>query len=238
MAFISILKSKAFWATQLSKMNDPSEVIGGINALRQILSTRPNTKNENYNLEDCSKEVPFACSFSEDSDSLDQWRSYADDAKGVAIGINLKRIGWHSSYLVPIQVDVKYGKPSFEERVNNFLDDQDYIEKENNLEAFLKYERYAFKEDGYASEKEARLVVPVSIYDEQTPVHYKVDDTGLRKYIELKHSDVKWSSIEEVVIGPACKLTEGDIRFILKKESIPNADSIEIKKSKHNYRSK
>lgn len=219
-------------------MNDPLEVIGGVNALRQILSSHPNTINESFNLEDGSKEIPFACSFSADSDSLDQWRSYADDAKGLALGLDLSRVGWFSDYLVPIQVDVKYGKPSFEAHVSRFLDNRDYIEKDNNLELFLKYEKYAFKEEGYASEKEVRLVVPVSKWDKITPTHYRLDDTGLSKYIEIKHTSVSSSAISEVVIGPACKLSEDDVRFILQKEAIPNAGSIDISKSKHKYLSR
>lgn len=84
-AFINIIKNKVLWASDLTKMNDPTELVHGPQILVALYrSIFPNSKV------DLSKErslpnngyMHLACSMSKDGDLLSQWRAYSNDGAG------------------------------------------------------------------------------------------------------------------------------------------------------------
>jgi len=79
-------------------MNDSYETNWIIHLINEELSKR----NNDFNDEDIkyldrsfssNRLYPYISCFSLDSDSLSQWRAYADDGKGVAIGFNEECFG-------------------------------------------------------------------------------------------------------------------------------------------------
>lgn len=92
-----ILNNKTLWFTDYRHLNDPNELMHGIALAKAILKRRFNGEEpDNYlcrwidgfltgRIFDRAFEF-FIASFSRDGDELGQWRAYADDGTGVAIG--------------------------------------------------------------------------------------------------------------------------------------------------------
>ena len=98
-AFRSIIVNKQLWMTNIKYLNDSSELIHGIDiALSVVLKhLESNDKSSsflsgfitrNLTAETLSKMRMSACvaSFSEEADSLSQWRAYSSGGTGVCIG--------------------------------------------------------------------------------------------------------------------------------------------------------
>jgi len=91
----SILQSHTFWIGSSTDMNDPLELTTGRNAINAALLAADITATQRARVEaylERSREVAdaaevFILSASTDGDSLSQWRAYASDGKGVAIGM-------------------------------------------------------------------------------------------------------------------------------------------------------
>ena len=192
----------------------------------------------------------YAFCLTELSDSLGQWRGYANDGKGIAIGFSrdyLRAICNKES--VPYQHDFFFDKVSYKKEFNTLFDKMfntyDLSNEEDSIMRFLidltrgsaMYKHPSFKE-----EKEWRII-------------YSMDDFGITKdelnfdkfsfecseiYLEnfckptidyiakdndiIPHIEVKIKNlnkaIDRIVIGPKCALTENDIRHILLKDNI------------------
>ena len=94
-AFLSIIENKQIWLSSLKLSNDPSEGFYFSQLVKQFLDNKEDKKG--YLGEVFYQEIfeymsnkisALGISFSEKSDSLSQWRAYADDAMGVAIGFD------------------------------------------------------------------------------------------------------------------------------------------------------
>lgn len=95
----------AFWASDITMMNDPDELSYGISKAKEYLSRLENIKRIPkqkrlspliksyselpYKQLELTKDIPslYAISFSEDSDSLPMWRTYSNGAKGVCVKV-------------------------------------------------------------------------------------------------------------------------------------------------------
>lgn len=97
-----ILESGTLWLSDLTTLNDPSEITYGITRALPILQDRvaslhPAGQRFTDNIKAFADTGAlqrsahfFVCSFSSESDDLSQWRAYADDAKGYALGFDGK----------------------------------------------------------------------------------------------------------------------------------------------------
>lgn len=97
-----ILNSGILWLSDLTSLNDPSEIIYGFNRVLPILqnhaaSIHPAGRTFTNNIKAFSDSGTlqkvahfFVCSFSSKADDLSQWRAYGDQAKGYALGFNGK----------------------------------------------------------------------------------------------------------------------------------------------------
>lgn len=110
--FLSIVKNKSIWVSDIERSNDFMELI----SLRQLLSKYINADlneiiesnmmsgdkekaSQLWNLRDNFNDMlhkrvakTFAFCLSEEKDLLSQWRGYADDGKGVAVGFKSEYI--------------------------------------------------------------------------------------------------------------------------------------------------
>ena len=102
--FLKILQSGKFWMTDLASTNDSLEIKHGNKVLLQhYLKVTGINQNETFDLErkiESANHAGYAFCMSTKDDSLSQWRGYADDGKGIAIGI-----------LVEALKDIKKGYP-------------------------------------------------------------------------------------------------------------------------------
>ena len=107
-ALIEIIDSQYLFATERSYLNDPQEFSWGLKRLQATLNDNvmKNYSSDfvvqmNIALDELqnSKERLFVLSLSANPDLLSQWRAYADDGKGVAIGLDANvirsRAGFH-----------------------------------------------------------------------------------------------------------------------------------------------
>jgi hypothetical protein len=93
--FFNIIQTKELWLTNSDTANDYLEkrwVRDGVSNVLRRLNTNPATEDFFYSfrqeyLSD-SRPLYMSC-FSEVIDSLSQWRGYANDGRGFAIGLHL-----------------------------------------------------------------------------------------------------------------------------------------------------
>lgn len=94
-----ILETGTLWFTDIYSMNDPSELRHGINHALEVAKSKAATgsKIDRFFLEPFANAFyggvervadHFVCAFSTDGDDLGQWRAYADDGRGFAIGFD------------------------------------------------------------------------------------------------------------------------------------------------------
>src|SRR6266478_1775716 len=91
-----ILQSGRIWLTDIFSLNDPSELRHSLSRAATILNEKaaagpPETKIFATDFGALNRALPrsahyFVCSFSEAGDDLGQWRAYADNGRGYALG--------------------------------------------------------------------------------------------------------------------------------------------------------
>jgi len=97
-ALVQVVQHKKLWASDLRLMNDTMEIEHGMKLIRAAVKRRaPNV--EALNLVRAALAHPnfadgalFAISLSEDGDVLSQWRAYAADGAGYAVGFDSNSI--------------------------------------------------------------------------------------------------------------------------------------------------
>ncbi len=132
-AFISILKTRQLWFSELSLSNDPMEgrwirkVFRDCCADREVASHRHERLLANLDLVIDMFSAAGFC-MSEEGDLLSQWRAYAENGSGVSIAFNreyFEKLGPHRRDLPhPFNValqKVEYSKSKQEEIVNEQL---------------------------------------------------------------------------------------------------------------------
>jgi hypothetical protein len=105
--FAGIVQCGKLWATDIRFLNDPLELRYAWEALLLALEAAKSEKPEYSEAYDAALQAIsmtnavdpdaiedriFSTSFSEDGDELGQWRSYAGDAKGMALGFDKENI--------------------------------------------------------------------------------------------------------------------------------------------------
>src|SRR5207302_7163681 len=118
-SLVSIIESGEIWATQVSCLNDESELRYAVRLLRQALHDRraaaTPTPDEEYLYDRIEAELSvdttassewFVACFSQVDDDLSQWRAYGGGEGGYAIGLLSSALGEvgarDQSYLAPV----------------------------------------------------------------------------------------------------------------------------------------
>lgn len=93
---LAILRSGRLWFTERVHLNDPSEVVHSIEIARKALLSSNAAQNNDTLYKAFSEEIKsqheksdfYIASFSKNHNDLGQWRGYADDGRGVALGFS------------------------------------------------------------------------------------------------------------------------------------------------------
>jgi hypothetical protein len=190
-----------------------------------------------------------AC-FSTDGDSLSQWRAYADDGRGVAIGFKAKDLRTQ----LPVQVyDVLYEE---EQQISEMVEALgatylEFVDKGADYDADWFMQRcaefpassIALKNPAWRDEKEVRchhmivadasaekwtLIDPGgnSINGKVAPrlVQFEARNGSIVPFVDLPFpiSTEGASPIAEVVLGPRCPTDEATLRFLMGGEGYGN----------------
>lgn len=259
-AFNAIIQNKTIWLSSVYNLNDYKEIHWIKDKIFKKIQnsiTKDNFQKYKTFEELYSKQLPnvYIASFSQGSDLLSQWRAYANDGYGVAIGFN-------SDYFKKNKMiktsQVLYDEICQEKQIDLMLKPLDNLDcdidinsiefknicKEiiidiNNLSARSKNE--LFKE-----EQEVRLIHNPKIIDDKKNKKFIFKDNlskmkfrsvcgNLIPYFELKfEEEIKdIPAILEIVKGPKNKFIEQEVKIFL---SLNGFYSVDIKSSKSSYR--
>jgi hypothetical protein len=215
------------WATHALFLNDPNE-----DKLLQVAASKQISK-EAMQEAIGDDNHPFVISFSKKEDDLNQWRSYGDDGRGIAIGFVTNKL---TSGKYQLQnVEYVSDKDIKSELIDDDLKD---FKTTGNLLRLIRFvdKGIWFKDKAYSDEEEWRIVL-------QHPIDVDVDFRQARGLIiPFLRVKLPLDAISEIMIGPAVKepeLVEFGIRNMLRNKAFSESVNslFEIKRSVIPYRS-
>lgn len=246
-----ILSSGQLWMTDMFALNDPSELHYGYSeAIERLRSSVGETDNaagryrqefasqlENKTREKLKKSGHyFCCSFSRNGDDLGQWRMYADDGKGFALGFDCSTLERSHTKTpgfaaFPVIYDPQFLHANQNAVVEKFiplLQEIDFSKHENcGNDVWLKdhwkelQKAFAlpvlrialhFKHAAYESEQEYRFLVIKSPSD-TNGIKRRARNGELIDYIEYDWRNPAMNALKEIVIGPSAE-KERASRFV------------------------
>lgn len=258
-AFKSIIESKSLYLCDYRHSNDYLEGLWSNNIASQYLTKfvqeggSAETANIIYRQITSNLSDKFMCCFSEEKDLLSQWRGYANNGKGIAIGFNTESMGVtrsepltsivteHSIALSQIEYDIDKQKKTIESLLSQLLNGPD------NPDIFLstKLSQYStiYKNNAFSEEKEWRLMyTPILILNEQgesmlknwiSQCLFRTTNQGISPYFIWKFPEKSTNLIEEVVLGPQYLGDIANVEFFLKHNGYT---ATKISRSNASYR--
>lgn len=260
-SFKAIIQNKTLWLSSIYNLNDYKE----IHWIKDKVSNRIKelTTKHNFKKYELFEEMyliqhplVYVASFSQGQDLLSQWRAYANDGKGIAIGFNSEYFDYTNNIKIS---KVLYSEEEQNRQIEEILDSienfdnsiiktdfdcfkkicQETITKINNLAAKSKSE--LFKE-----EQEVRVIHNPIITNDRKNSRYNFENSisnmkfrtchdNIIPYFELKFDKNKdnISPIVEIIKGPKNRAIDKEIRMFM---SINGFHDMKIKKSNASYR--
>ncbi len=265
MGLWGILKSGDLWLTDIFSLNDPSELEHGFNLANDKLDQKAEEDPAKYSEiakslgklrigEDHNLLRFFVCSFSKSGDDLGQWRGYAADGRGYAIGFETIPLkdrfrGGQSvtsgggEFLVEYQddklVDI-YGKLfdlvlAEESKISQ--NDPDYCSDLGKMYfRLILHASVYFKHKAYCNEREYRFF-NIEKEPESNKILKRTRNFELIDYKQFDWKSAGTDVLKEIVIGPAADF-EKSKRFAEEclRESGIDVASVEIIQSRIPYR--
>lgn len=265
--FLAIIQTKTIRLSDINTMNDFSEMHWGYDKFIEAV----NAEFEKYEKEFFDELDKFfsgsqlimhpaiAC-FSSDGDVLSQWRAYADDGKGVAIGFDGNKIKDLATKIGKVIYDsneqLEFFKSLFQLTYPGWMaaqKDSSLLSEFQNFVVICSSDLCLLKNPAFSEEKEIRLVRMLapsfedgnwSLLDEggvskdgisQDPheIKFRSRDGGIVAYLDMSISGLGSDLIKEVVLGPKTKNNGIEVSMALSANGFKDA---EIKSSRATYR--
>ncbi|WP_212768469.1 DUF2971 domain-containing protein [Pectobacterium versatile] len=234
-AFVSILKNKKIWLSASNNMNDYSEGTWLLKILEDVLAVDVNPMNVDgrkkiLQVFNANRDNEYISCFSKEPDLLSQWRAYAQNGEGVAIGFDEEILSLDfefSSSIIRVQ-EIKYLDRN--KSINLILEKLEKnnihlgTEKENvsqdmlvTLGMELSLLASSVKNHAFEEESEKRIIHTPRIYyiDNDIKIEkainsmqHRVSNGFLTSYFELQF---KPEAIVDVFLGPRNKFSQHDI---------------------------
>ena len=179
-------------------------------------------------------EFPYILCLSKENDVLSQWRSYADDGKGVAIGINVDVLLNYSKSLVGRDIIYETEKQMDlinQERINNCLneieaeifnnDEQVLYGKVKKLVSFLLNNAMLCKNPAFKEENEYRIACLLpnnQRNNEISEIKYRTNNGCILPYREINFKRIRRNLIENITIGPKSLLNDRNLWLFLRSQ--------------------
>lgn len=233
--FLSIIQRRCMWLSDINTMNDYGEMhwayrrfIVALNEISSVVGSRFMEETDEIVSATQLRILPMLASFSTDGDVLSQWRAYADDGRGVALGFDAKKMETLSIRIAPVEYEA-------EKQVENIKRHLLYVHSiwsrlpEAKQEDFLFNEVAYFgtdlafyKNPAFSEEKEVRILRALVVNQKngewelsdnggtgdrisrkKLPVHFRAaPNGGIIAYVELPLGGLGKDLIKEVIIGP------------------------------------
>lgn len=241
-AFLSIIKNSTLWLSDIRKYNDYLECVYCRDKINEKIRGFLEDDKEDleawnfgYNINsDLSMDmISYVACFSENKDQLSQWRGYADNGAGIAVGFSRESFA-----------DLKEAAPShisFRKVIYDEKEQEKFIEKiaresikametkpvaqvaaELNQNYRLQFP--VLKNASFEEEAEWRIIFNDSFSKRKrhvgknilfSGIRYTVREKRLVSYIEMDFSKLKHNAIKEIWIGPKAEVEIQDIMHLL-----------------------
>jgi len=208
---IGIIKEKNIWATNVRYLNDFNELLEASDTASGLLSEYCSDDNNQDIMEllaEMREQVGtaasryYVCSFSEDKDSLSQWRAYCPPSGGYALGIPsshlsslAKEKNW---YFAKCIYSKKLARSIIGEIIRSFVDEfRATIKSKAEGEAAIYISEVAssfqvyiakiggiIKNKAFQKEQEWRLISP-AIVESDTNINFRVGRSGVVPYYKF-----------------------------------------------------
>ena len=254
-AFVSIVKNKTVRFSDINMMNDAEEGRWGyqvwLEIANKLLAPGPQMGlPEPVGLDFIDavdsfwsisgvRVTSFIAAFSKDADSLSQWRAYADDGRGYAVGFRSSALRRLPIQLLEVCYDLDQQvremlisvSAVFLEWLDKGRDFNQPWFRQRCLE--LAMSSIAFKNPAWRDEQEVRCqhVVSVDISESGwilrddggesegqpisgVPVEFHIRNGSIVPYIDLPFDPTR-DPIAEIMMGPKCPNSPGNVLFLL-----------------------
>lgn len=266
--FFNIVKHKKLWLSGPHNLNDHQELHW---AYRKIENTftrlegkfNPEHLQSLWQMIFLNKTTPFTCSLSSDGDLLSQWRAYAKDGVGVAIGFNGDLLPNTSSlprYTAAVQDSITTLKVQYDEEIQNSTIEQivvSTLESMSNNEnvqpeiftigAAHKLNGLAtiYKNNAFREECEWRIIhtplITGNINSNKTNViagiselKHRVSNNKLISFFEYDFTElISKGIITDLILGPKCVVERYDLDLFLTTSGL---ESLNVTQSSATYR--
>ena len=186
-------------------------------------------------------DVPFIFCLSKGNDVLSQWRSYADDGKGVAIGIDVNRLLKLDTELL-VGKDIIYDdkeqmklleQKKLDDSLDDFIEELEMVlQGENETEIYSKVRKVASyilneaiicKNPAFEEEREFRILcfpTKASKKSIVSEIKFRSNNEQILPYREIDFDGYAHEIIQNITIGPKSVLDDRNLGLFLKKHGL------------------
>lgn len=243
--FLSILKNHSIWLSSRWHLNDTKE--GCI--FKEIVQSR-HLKNGMGNPTEINRRIDsfgfYVNCLTAAHDMLSQWRGYAGDGTGVAIGFDRdilkKSVFENKSELFLAKVEYVKSYDDLEEDKRSLIDKmlQSRSEPTQGFINSVVKTVWSIKAKAFVEEQEYRIIFTPLINDTTTQTrpnilrNFRATQDSIREYYELGFGEEDFKSlIKSVTLGPKNSSDEDAVKGLLEKSGLPN---VEVLRSEATYR--
>ena len=263
--FFKIINSRKLFLFNANSMNDSLETNWILHLIDEEISKRKDIiTDSDINLLRNSFRInriyPYISCFSKNGDSLSQWRAYADDGKGIAIGFDQEKLRINNNIPSNTAVvkdsigyfDCIYDIDIQKELINQNLDKIcELIKQKNNTEMYFidiahSFNKLSlvFKNPCFNEEKECRIIHnPMVMGNKEndtiilagiSDIDFIVKGKNISSYFKFDLDDIFNSELIPVIIlGPKNEMNLIELETYL---SVKKLNNTLIKVSKASYR--
>jgi hypothetical protein len=264
-AFESIIRSNGIWLSASDFMNDGMERKWGYSIFVEVLMRlEPETNREFISrisgpiAAGIKHSMLMIVCFSLDGDKLSQWRDYADEGRGFAIGFTASQLKIPAKKLrVLYEKEAQIAELSGNlrhvfaiEREKGFTYDDEFQSHMVHMGLDLcAYKQLAFQEEkeirlthscGVVSEGDSQRIIPTGARNEKgerlsdpLPTLYRISNGKTIPYVVVEYSSKgKVSPVKQVTLGPRNPSDEPSIEAFLKASGL---SEVKLGRSKLTY---
>lgn len=254
--FLAIIQSQSFFCTNLNYLNDKKEYKFGVEQVLKVVDKLNIENFANYILNDFENDIHkfynserYVVCFSKEGDLLSQWRAYANQGKGIAIGFDLInfedsihqhvkgcQIMYDETYqLISIEEIIKMTINYYEGIKHNF-DWNDYGFENlvrNSIISSLHHIVSTYKSEGFKEEKEFRYEYCIDgnmIKKDVKKIHFRATDNLLIPYIILESDYINFKKKNKKNVDNETELTFKNKKLPIKEIIIGPSLDFELTK--------